>query len=248
MDNFIHYRIFQPFEKVEAFTSTRKSTSQEKARFTGDGESVFSHNRQELAELLGIDTRNLVFPRQTHTATVCCVDEVPEKEIAETDALVSNTPGLCLCVQTADCVPILLFDPGKNVVAAVHAGWRGTVAKIVQKTVHRMITEFGSKALDIRAAIGPSIGPEVYEVGPEVVEKVRNSIPQAESTLQLNSLGRFHFNLWEANRLLLLESGLADQHIEVLTECSFSDAEKYYSARREGADTGRMVSGIMLKA
>ncbi len=248
MDKIIRYPIFQSFDNVLAFTSTRESTSDGKARFTGDRESVFTHNRQELAEMLGIETRNLIFPRQTHTATVCCVDVVPEIELTETDALVSNTPGLCLCVQTADCVPILLFDPVQNVVAAVHAGWRGTVARIVQKTVQKMTREFGSDALDIRAAIGPSIGPEMYEVGPEVVEKVRNSIPNAASTLRLNSLGRFHFDLWEANRLLLLEAGLAGSHIELLAECSFTDAEKYYSARREGADTGRMVSGIMLKA
>lgn len=246
-NNFIRYSIFSELKWLEAFTTTKSSVQQNSARFTGDDKELYSGNREELAALFGINAGQLVFPRQTHSSTICRIDAIPETEISETDALVTNKAGICLCVQTADCVPILLADPEKKVVAAVHAGWRGTVGKIVTKTVQKMQRDFGSDPAIIRAAIGPSIGPEVYEVGSEVVEAARKAVPGAENTLSLNASGNYHFDLWEANRRLLLQAGISSNLIEVLEHCSFSEPEKYYSARRDGVETGRMVSGIMLR-
>jgi YfiH family protein len=150
-------------------------------------------------------------------------------------------------VQTADCVPILLYDPLSNAIAAVHAGWRGTVQKIAAVTVRKMVVEYGVSATNILAAIGPSISPAVYEVGGEVTEAVLSSIPNAENAILLKPSGKHHVDLWEANRQVLIESGLLPENIEIVGECSFSQNEKYFSARKEGAKTGRMVSGIMLK-
>ncbi len=246
-NNFIRYSIFADIDRLEAFTTTKSSLQQRAVRFTGDDQQFYSDNRNELAALLGIHTDQLVFPRQTHSSSVCTIENIPEKEILETDALITKSTGLCLCVQTADCVPVLLVDPGKRVIAAVHAGWRGTVGKIVTNTVQKMEKEFDCNPAKIRAAIGPSIGPEVYEVGPEVVEAARKAVPDAEKTLSRNVSGKYHFNLWEANKLLLIEAGVSENRIEVLEHCSFSDKDKYYSARREGVNTGRMVSGIMLR-
>ena len=247
MDKLIRYRIFQPFEKLEAFTTTKQSIKKDAVRFTGDDVSMYKDSREQLAALLGIEHNQLIFPRQTHSDKVCKLDHIPASEISDTDALITSQPGLCLCVQTADCVPVLLFDPVKNVVAAVHAGWRGTVSKIVAKAVSKMKESYNCSESDILAAIGPSIGPGVYEVGDEVVEAARASVPNAEHTLYKKESGKYHFDLWEANRLILLECGLPKQHIEVLSECSFEEDKKYYSARRDGATTGRMVSGIMLR-
>jgi len=246
MDKLLRYSIFQPYKNLVAFTTTKQSIEKKAVRFTGDELSVFQDNRQELAFLLGINIEKLIFPRQTHSNSVCKLEDVPKEEIAETDALITDQPGLCLCVQTADCVPILLFDPVKNVAAAVHSGWRGTVQQIVRTTVEKMKQEYNSNFTDILAAIGPSISPEVYEVGDEVVEAARNSIPGVEKTLHKNPSGKYHFDLWEANRLILLDCGLLSENIEVLAECSFLEDGKYFSARREGEQTGRMVSGIML--
>jgi len=246
MDKLLRYSIFQPHKNLVAFTTTKQSIEKEAVRFTGDERSVFQDNRQELASLLGINIEKLIFPRQTHSNSVCKLEDVPKEEIAETDALITDQPGLCLCVQTADCVPILLYDPVKKVAAAVHAGWRGTVKQILAETVNEMKSNYSCSAKDILAAIGPSIGPEVYEVGNEVVEAALASIPKAEQTLHKNATGKYHFDLWKANRLILLGCGLSEQNIEVLEECSFLEGEKYYSARREGVQTGRMVSGIML--
>ncbi len=242
----IYYKVFSGFENVIAFTSTKQTFDTQNPRFTGDSAEIFKNNRVLLAEKLMIKPEQLVFPRQTHTNCVVDISNIPENEIRETDALITNKKGICLCVQTADCVPILLFDPVSNVIAAVHAGWRGTVKKIAEISVLKMVRQYNSNPKNILAAIGPSISPEIYEVGNEVVEEVKESIPNADLLLNKNNLGNFHLNLWEANRQILLENGLVEKNIEILGECSFTQTSKYFSARKEGMDTGRMVSGIML--
>lgn len=245
--NLIRYKIFTDQSWLVAFTTTKDTLPRNSVRFTGEDEQEYLENRRELAALLDIDSEQLVFPRQTHSSTVCKIDETPENELKETDALVTNKAGLCLCVQTADCVPVLLADPKKRVVAAVHAGWRGTVGKIVSQTIEKLQQDFGCNPDDLLAAVGPSIGPEVYEVGAEVVEAAHKAIPEASKTLHLNFTGKYHFDLWGANRLLLLDAGLKESNIEVLEACSYRINEKYFSARRDGVYTGRMVTGIMLR-
>lgn len=238
----LQYNIFKPHRNLLAFTTTKQTLNINRVRFSNSQE-----NKSKLAQKLGLHYENMVYPSQTHTSCVVDLTENPKHAIHETDALVTNTLGLCLCVQTADCVPILLFDPVQKVVSAVHAGWRGTVGKIVEEAVLRMQKNYRSNPDNILAAIGPSISPEIYEVGNEVVQAAKKSIPNATHTLHKNGSGKYHFNLWEANKQLLLRNGLNPENIEILSECSFQKEEKYYSARREGMDTGRMVSGIMLK-
>ena len=241
------YSQFSKNYNLLAFSTTRSTFSEnELPRFTGEPAEKVKQNRARLAAVLEIQSEQLVFPRQTHTNCVADLDRVPENEITETDALVTNQPGICLCVQTADCVPVLLFDPGNRVVAAIHAGWRGTVKKIAEAAVLKMQKKYHSNPENILAAIGPSIGPEVYEVGSEVVEEVRKNLPFPDKMLQKNKSGKFHFNLWEANRRILIAAGFQERNIEVSEECTFQEESKYYSARREGIQTGRIVSGIML--
>ncbi len=241
------YPALKKFENVIAFTTTRQTFPEnDTPRFTANPARKPDANRKILADILGINPKQLVFPRQTHTSCVAEIYGFPEEELEETDALVTNQSGICLCVQTADCVPILLFDPKQKAVAAIHAGWRGTVKNIVGKAVQKMIDSFDSAAEDIHAVIGPSIGPDVYEVGDEVVEAVQKNIPKSEKTLHKNAFGNFHFNLWEANRQILLHCGLISKNIEIFGECTFNKKEKYFSARREGIETGRLVTGIML--
>lgn len=237
----VHYRIFEAHNNLLAFTTTKSTLIIDKVRFSDAPE-----NKVKLAETLTINPQNLVFPKQTHTNCVVDISEVLENVFDDTDALVTNKPGLCICVQTADCVPILLFDPIKKVVSAIHAGWRGTVGKIVEIAVQKMVSNYNCSEENILAAIGPSISPDIYEIGDEVVQAARRSIPNVDLTLHENKIGKYHFNLWEANRQLLLASGLNPNNIETLGECSFGHPEKYYSARREGIETGRIVSGIMI--
>ena len=119
--NFIAYKIFESHKNLVAFTSTKQSFQTERTRFTGDSPEIYTENRTQLAEKLGIEVQQLVFPRQTHTDCVAEIDGIPDCEITETDALVTNQKGICICVQTADCVPILLFDSAKKVLAASYA-------------------------------------------------------------------------------------------------------------------------------
>lgn len=197
---------------------------------------------------------NLTLVRQVHGNSVVVVNEVligaghasSPSPAGEADALVTNIADVPLMVLTADCVPILLYDQRNRAIAAIHAGWRGTVAQIMVKTIETMSIEFDTKPEDLIAAIGPSIGPCCYEVG----EEVKN-----EALEWLNNGSRFfhtpnnksHFDLWKANKTLLLEYGVAEENIEVLQECSKCKSDTYFSSRADKGITGRMGACIMLK-
>jgi YfiH family protein len=165
--------------------------------------------------------------RQTHSATVWTVRQ-SDGCLGDGDALITAEPGLLLAIRTADCVPILLADPVRRVVAAVHAGWRGTVAGILTQTLGQMRAEYETKPTDVVAAIGPSIGPCCFEVGPEV------PLPVVERKA----------DLWEANREQLTRAGVGQ--IWVAGRCTMCEPEQFYSFRR-AKDTGRMVSAIGIR-
>lgn len=245
-NSFVTYNIFRPFLNLMAFTTTRSTLETINPRFTGDSSDLYENSRELLAEKLGISPKQLIFPRQTHSCTIAEISSVPNVELADTDALITSEKEICICVQTADCVPILIFDKKENIISATHAGWRGTVNGIVETTVFKMINTYKSKPENLLAAIGPSIGPEVYEVGDEVVEAVLKTLPDPDQCLIKNKTGKFHFDLWKANRQLLLRAGLTSDNIQMLEKCTFSENDLFYSARKNGVQTGRLVSGMML--
>ena len=243
------FESFKKYKNIAHFVTTNEGwISGSKPRFTGDREADYTAYRKELAHACQWDEQRYVFARQTHSCNVAVVtSENLLTTFSDTDALITNEPGLFICVQTADCVPVLLFDPKQKVVAAIHAGWRGTVSKIAQKAVQQMSETFGCDPANIIAGIGPSIHMHAYEVGREVVEAVQASFRNSPALLKpsLNE-GKAYFDLWEANQTVLMESGIAEENIEVMGLCTFEHAGLFYSARREGVDTGRMVSAIRL--
>ncbi|HZL11258.1 MAG TPA: peptidoglycan editing factor PgeF [Prolixibacteraceae bacterium] len=243
------FESFKKYKNIAHFITTKEGwVSGNKPRFTGNEESEYAAFRKELAVSGEWKVNQFVFPRQTHSDQVGLANsENRASDFVDTDALITNEPGLFVCVQTADCVPVLLYDTQQKVVAAIHAGWRGTVSKIVQKTILKMTQKYDCNPDDIIAGIGPSIHMHAYEVGPEVVLEVQSSFSNSSSLLKpsLNS-GKAYFDLWEANKTILIESGVPEGNIEVMGLCSFEHAGLFYSARRDGADTGRMVSGIKL--
>jgi YfiH family protein len=181
------------------------------------------------------------------------------------DASITDSPGLLLAAQTADCVPILLVDPKKRAVAAIHAGWRGTLARIAQKTVGRMQAEFGSKPHDLLAAIGPSIGPCCYEVGVELVTKFTAQFedgaeyfdeprtgdePNPIQWLNMRPPGHqpppknVHLDLRKANVSQLKAAGLRPASIHISNLCTACNTNLLFSYRKEGAATGRLMSVI----
>lgn len=243
------FESFKKYKNIAHLVTTKEGwIAGNKPRFTGDSEEIYAPFRKELAFSCETDEKKFVFPRQTHSDNVVVVNSAMSKNtIDETDALITSEPGLYVCVQTADCVPVLLYDPVKKVVAAVHAGWKGTISKIAAKTVKTMEDSFGSNPADIVAGIGPSIHMHDYEVGPEVVEAVEASFNNSSALLKPSmNKGHAYLDLWEANQTVLRESGIKEENIEVMGLCSFEHADMFFSARREGKETGRMVSGIKL--
>jgi polyphenol oxidase len=152
---------------------------------------------------------------------------------SEGDGLVTNTPGMLVGVRTADCVPILIADERTRAVASVHAGWRGTAQNIVGAAVRELITRFGSKAEDLHAAVGPSIGPCCYEVGVEVARQFDTPEPEGDTR---------KIDLPGINEIQLRDAGVTD--VWVARECTFCESGKYYSFRREKEQAGRMMSFV----
>lgn len=213
-------------------------------------------NRKRLAQAMGIDVNCLALGEQVHGVQVTVVGEKGKGKGAldnadrfpATDALVTNIPGICLLVLTADCVPVLLYDPIKGVIAAMHAGWRGTVGKIVGRVVRKMEKEYACSPAAIKAAIGPSIGKCCFEVGEEVKAEFVRMNTQLETWIEPGKEpGKYYVDLWEVNRRQLLEVGLLNKHIEVAGICTSCRHEDFFSYRYAAQAAGRFASGIMLK-
>ena len=167
--------------------------------------------------------------------------------VEATDAMVTDVPRLCLTVLMADCVPVLFFDPQKRVVAAVHAGWRGTVKLATQKTAETLKAKFNCKPTEVLVGIGPSIGPCHYEVGSDVISQVEDTFGSTEGYINGESPdGKGYFDLWEANKRQVIEAGIPAQNIEVAQICTYCNAHLFFSERHEKGRTGRFGAGIMV--
>lgn len=195
--------------------------------------------------------RAVVAVTQVHGTDVLVVDRVPDA--AQTydggwDALVTDQPGVLLTVRTADCVPVLIHDPVKRIVAAVHAGWRGAVAGILSKTLAVMAQRFGSQPATLRIGIGPSVGPCCYEVDEPVLSRLRGAYAEWRSLVRETGPGRARLNL----RGLVLgqahAAGIREGGVHSVGLCTVCHPTLFFSYRREGQVRGTMVSGIMLSA
>jgi YfiH family protein len=203
----------------------------------------------------------LVGVRQIHSNIVRVVKEddgalkgnlqtVDGKAILEGDGLITDLPGVLLGVATADCVPVLVVDVKRRVIAAFHAGWRGTVERIVERGVAIMQQEYRSRATDLVAAVGPGIGPCCYTVGEEVRSKFETQFEYAkELFIRVDDNAEARLNLWEANRRQLLDAGIREIRINSLRECtactrSQSGALRYFSHRAEHGNAGRMLNVV----
>ena len=224
-------------------------------------------NRRRFQSALGATELDLVPLKQIHS-DVIRVFPGPATEPCRGDASSTNHPGLLLAIQTADCVPILLVDPKKRAVAAIHAGWRGTLARITQKAVGLMQFEFGCNPSDLLAAIGPSIGPCCYEVAADFVTKFTAQFadaadyfdeprsgeePNPLQWLNMKPPGHqpppknVHLDLRKANRSQLVSAGLLSKNIHVSDLCTACHTSLLFSHRREGPLSGRLMSAIGLR-
>lgn len=224
-------------------------------------------NRRRFRAALGANDLAPAALRQFHSDAICLFEEAP-KEPCQADASVTNRAGLLLAVQTADCVPILLVDRRRRAVAAVHAGWRGTLQRIVAKTVGRMQMEFGTRAKDLLAALGPAIGTCCYEVGTEVASAFASQFAQAAEWFNEPRTGdepdplqwmnrmppghqpppkKVRLDLRKTNRAQLLEAGLPAENIFVSELCTACRTDLFFSYRKESARSGRLMSAIGMR-
>lgn len=201
-----------------------------------------------VTDAFGIAPDRLVTVTQVHGETIVRAEESNYKSVrsAEADAIITRERGLAIGVETADCVPILLVDPAIPAVAAVHAGWKSTVQKIVQKAVGKMRQEFGAEARRVIAAIGPAIGPECYEVDEPVMGPVRETFPFWKEVTSPHGVDRWGLDLGRLNRRELMEAGLPAENVYSFGLCTSCNPDLFYSFRREGR-TGRMLSVVMIK-
>lgn len=159
------------------------------------------------------------------------------------DALMTDVPGMLLTVQVADCIPVLLFDPKMRAVAAIHAGWRGTVARIAQSTAAAMCSRYGSDPADILAAIGPGIGPESYAVNEDLRREFAAAFGYSDELFQQRET-QLYLDLWKANQRQLLDAGLQAANVHVLGLDTATNTDRFFSHRSEKGFTGRMMAAI----
>ena len=209
------------------------------ATTVGDTRENIIENRKRIFNAINRPVESIFDVWQVHSNQVICTNDARPLDVPpqKADAIVTNRREITLFMRFADCVPIMLFDPFQGVVAMAHAGWKGTVNKIVKKTIEAMQDRYQTKAADIMAGIGPSIGPDHYEVGNDVVEQVEQAFGVAAPELIVNQDGRTHLNLWKANEFILRNAGVEKIQIsEICTGCNITD---WFSHRVEHGKAGR---------
>jgi purine-nucleoside/S-methyl-5'-thioadenosine phosphorylase / adenosine deaminase len=210
----------------------------------GDQIERVRQNKVSAFNAVGIDLESVYDVYQVHSSEVVQTSKPLAVGMLhqKADAMITNEPGVTLLMRFADCVPILLFDPENHAIGIAHAGWIGTVGKIAAKVVNEMSDKYGSDARKLLTAIGPSIGPDHYQVKSDVIEKVRKEFPLDYEQLLIERDGNTYFDLWKANETILREAGVTNIEIAGLcTQCLMHD---WYSHRGEYGRTGRF--GIIL--
>jgi len=237
---------------VTAFSTTRQggcSTGNYAAfninGYCGDDEVHIAANKVALCSLLGIDSNRLVMPHQVHDCVVRRIDGPQQGVIEGVDAVMTDVPQLCIGVSTADCIPVLLYDSTHRAVSAVHAGWRGTVLRIVQKAVETMRDTYGTAPADLQAVIGPGISLDSFEVGDEVYDQFLSAGFDMQPISRRDA--KWHIDLPMCNRLQLMEAGIPADHIQMTNICTYQQYDRYFSARRLGIQSGRIYTGILIK-
>ena len=233
-------------------------------RYCGDAPEDIEQNRKSLANCLEIDVNKLIVPHQIHSDSSRIIANeyfklpanIREQIIEGVDAVMTNELNVCIGVSTADCIPILLYDTKHHATAAIHAGWRGTVKHIVQKTIKEMGIVYQTKPQELQAVIGPGISLQNFEVGDEVYEQFANAcfdmeriakrfrvMQPKEGELPL----KWHLDLKLSNRIDMETMGVLPQNIIDEGICTYDNTNDYFSARKLGVDSGRIYNGIILK-
>jgi YfiH family protein len=212
----------------------------------GDDRINVQANLKKILDVIGYQHKQIAQVRQVHSANVVVIDEAnwSGDSFLKADAMVTNQPGILLLMRFADCVPILLFDPTTRTVAIAHSGWMGTVNKIGFEVVRVMREKFGSKPEDLIVGIGPSIGPDHYQVGSNVIQAVKESYGDTWRDVLNEDRGGVEFDLWKANAITLAETGV--ENIEIAQICTGCRVDEWFSHRGDNGRTGRFAAVIGL--
>lgn len=226
-------------EEVKAFTTRR----------------TLGRDRERLCQMLCIDNAHLIIPHQVHkdeikvidAETIAMTEEERKAYLEGIDAVITNVPGVCIGVSTADCIPVLLYDEENKAAAAIHAGWRGTVVRIVQKAIRMMAEKYGTKPEMLKAVIGPGISLKNFEVGDEVYDAfAKAGFPMDKMA---KKYAKWHLDLPLCNKLQLTDLGVKPENVYIEEICTYDNTDKFFSARVEqkGPEKcGRNFNAIMI--
>lgn len=252
----LSYPAFEKFpDIVQAFSTRLGGVSQGiyssmNLSFTrGDDDAAVHENYRRFAAAVGFEAEDIVTSDQTHTANVRVITEedrgngiTKPRQYTDVDGMITNVPGLVLATFYADCVPLYFVDPVHHAIGLSHSGWRGTVAKIGAVTVERMREEYGTDPGDIYSAIGPSICQDCYEVSEDVIQEFRTAFGRKDWDVLFyrKENGKYQLNLWEANRIIMQEAGIREEHISMPGICTCCNPEFLFSHRASHGKRGNL--------
>jgi YfiH family protein len=258
---FYFFKNFENYPDLIHFTTTRedgisegKLTDLNLSFRVNDNPANLIRNRSIVAQSFGINPLKMLFATQTHEDKVAIIDcayfelgdEQQNSFLNGIDAMVTQLPEVCLCILTADCAAITLYDPVKKVAGIAHAGWKGTAKKIAANTIQQMVESFGCQPANLIAGIGPCIGAEAFEVDEEVAEIFKALFQGAKDIIiRRPEWAKPHIDLVRTNQIVLLNSGVQAKNIESANICTYSNPQQFFSARK--GSSGRFASGIMIK-
>lgn len=265
-DDGVVYLTYPKFEEIEGIThgfSTRlggvsqgECSSMNLSFTRGDDEKAVFENYKRIARAIGFSETDLVTSDQTHTANVRKVTEkdrgkgiVTTRDYTDVDGMITNVKGLVLATFYADCVPLYLVDPVNQAIGLAHSGWKGTVQKIGAETIKNMSQEYGSRPEDIWAAIGPSICQDCYEVSEDVIVRFKDAFDEKywKKLFFEKPNGKYQLDLWEANRIIFLESGIRKEHISMPNLCTCCNPKVLFSHRASHGKRGNLAAFLGLK-
>ena len=261
-NNLLQFCSLKNENAIEHFCTTRKGgvskgafSSLNLGNYSDDSPMAIYENRQILARMWYMEITDFIIPHQTHSSNVLVIDDAfmessPSDKIEALygiDATITHLKDIFLCATTADCVPILLYDKSKQVIAAIHAGWKGIVNNIIKNVIEEMKHVYQCNPSDIVAVIGPSISMKNYEIGEDVASKFRMmNIDLATASFLNAETNKLHIDLKQVVFNQLLNQGVPSKLIEKSNQCTFDNADLFFSARRQSINCGRMLSGIKL--
>ncbi len=246
LDSFPTNEVKQAFYTRHGGISPEPWSSLNHGGMLGDDRDNIIENRRRIFQHFGRPVESIYDVWQVHSAEVVCVDRPRPLNTPhlKADAILTNNPEITLMMRFADCVPILFYDPVEHVIGIAHAGWQGTVLKVAKAVIEKMEIHYGSRSRNILAGIGPSIGPECYEIGNDVAEKVQESFGKCKAEVVSTKDGKDTLDLWKANQLTLMEAGV--EQIEISGICTACNTIDWYSHRAENGKTGRFGALISL--